>query len=289
MSALPELPVLELERLVDLALAEDLHSGDATSQACVPAGRRGVGELIAREALVLAGLELARAVFRRLDPDCAFETGLADGASVPAGEAVARVEGDLRALLGAERSALNYLQRACGIATQARRLSGRIQDLPVELLDTRKTTPGLRVLEKHAVLCGGAGNHRFALDDLLMVKDNHVVAAGGLRPAVERALAAAGHSRRVEVEVDSLEQLDELLGLARLPDIVMLDNFTPDEVREGVKRVAGRLRVEVSGGITEESLRGFAEAGPDAISMGALTHSVRSADLAFDLRPAAAP
>ena len=289
MPGLPELPALELERLVDLALAEDLRSGDATSQACIDPDRRGEGDLVAREGLVVAGLDLARAVFRRLDPDCGFEALAADGDELAPGTVAARVSGNLRALLSAERSALNYLQRACGVATQARRLVRLIEDLPVELLDTRKTTPGLRVLEKHAVLCGGAGNHRFALDDLLMVKDNHVVAAGGLDRAVERALAAAGHAHRVEVEVDSLEQLDELLGFERLPDIVLLDNFTPEQVREGVGRVAGRIRVEVSGGIDETTLRAFAEAGPDAISMGALTHSVRSADLAFDLRPAAAP
>ena len=160
-------------------------------------------------------------------------------------------------------------------------------DLGVELLDTRKTSPGLRVLEKHAVRAGGGGNHRFALDDMLLVKDNHVVAAGSLRAAVEAAIAAAGHARRVEVEVDSLEQLDLLLALPKLPDIVMLDNFAPEEVAEGVRRTGGRLRVEVSGGITRANLRAHAEAGPDAISMGALTHSVRSADLAFDLEPLA--
>ncbi len=283
MSALPPLPPTEIERLVTLGLSEDLRSGDATSAACIDADRRGVGDLVARENLVVAGLEVAEACFRRLDPDCRFEARAGDGEERVAGGVIAVVQGSLRDLLSAERVALNFLQRASGIATKTRRLATLIADTDVDLLDTRKTTPGLRALEKQAVLAGGGVNHRFGLDDLLMVKDNHVVAAGGLRAAVERALEAAGHAHRVEVEVDSLEQLEALLGYDRVPDIVMLDNFTPEQVREGVTLVAGRLRVEVSGGITEATLREYAEAGPDAISMGALTHSVRAADIAFDL------
>jgi nicotinate-nucleotide pyrophosphorylase (carboxylating) len=283
MSHLPPLPPTEVARLVESALAEDLRSGDATSAACVPAGSRGGGRLVAREGLVVAGLEVAEACFRRLDPDCAFEVAVSDGRRARAGAAIAAVEGDLRALLAAERTALNVLQRACGIATRTRQLVDLVADLGVDLLDTRKTAPGLRLLDKHAVRAGGGVNHRFALDDLLMVKDNHVVAAGSLEAAVERALAAAGHAHLVEVEVDTLEQLDALLRLPRLPQLVLLDNFTPDAVGEAVTRVAGRMRVEVSGGVTEATLRAHAEAGPDAISMGALTHSVRAADLAFDL------
>lgn len=285
MSHLPPLPPTEIERLVTLGLTEDLRSGDATSAACIAIDARGYGELVAREHLVVCGLEVAEACFRRLDPELGFEPEVGDGDERAAGSVIARVDGRLRALLSAERVALNYLQRASGIATQARELATLISDLDVDLLDTRKTTPGLRMLEKQAVLAGGGVNHRFALDDMLMVKDNHVVAAGGLRRAVELALDAAGHAQRVEVEVDSLEQLDALLGFQRLPDIVMLDNFSPDEVREGVKRVGGLMRVEVSGGIDASTLREYAEAGPDAISMGALTHSVHASDIAFDLRP----
>ena len=286
MSRLPTLPLLEVERLVDMALLEDLRSGDATAQACIDASARGEGRLVARESLVLAGLELAEACFRKLDPDCRFDAKARDGDGLAEDATVATVSGKLRALLSAERVALNYLQRASGIASKTRGLVQLIDGLGVDLLDTRKTTPGLRALEKHAVRAGGGVNHRFALDDLLMVKDNHIVAAGSLEAAVERALTAAGHAHRVEVEVDTLEQLDSLLALPRYPSIVMLDNFTPEQVREGVSKIAGLMRVEVSGGITSDTLRAYAEAGPDAISMGALTHSVMSSDLAFDLEPA---
>jgi nicotinate-nucleotide pyrophosphorylase (carboxylating) len=273
----------DLEALVERALAEDIRSGDVTSRALVPEGLSGRAALVAREGLVVAGLAVAARCFGRLDAGVSWQAHAKDGDAVEAGSVVARVAGDLRALLTAERTALNFLQRAAGIATATRELVEAVAGTGVAILDTRKTAPGLRLLDKAAVRAGGGASHRFALDDMILVKDNHLRAAGTVGEAVRRALAAAGHSLKVEVEVDSLAQLDALLAQSRLPHAVLLDNFTPDAVREAVVRVAGRLHVEVSGGVTRTTLRAYAEAGPDAISVGALTHSVKAADLALDL------
>lgn len=283
MTADGEPPRTAYEPLVQLALAEDLGTGDVTSRAIVPAGARGRGRLAAREPLVAAGLFVAARCFEAVGPGVSFEAVLGEGDRAVPGDVLAWAEGPLRDILSAERTALNFLQRSCGIATATRRLVDLVADTGVLLLDTRKTLPGFRALDKHAVRMGGGTSHRAGLDDMVLVKDNHLVAAGSLEVAVERALRAAGPALKVEVEVDGLEQLDRLLALPRLPDAVLLDNFSPGEVAEGVRRVGGRLHVEVSGGVTEETLRAFADAGPDAISLGALTHSVRAADIGLDL------
>jgi nicotinate-nucleotide pyrophosphorylase (carboxylating) len=272
-----------LEELVGRALDEDLRSGDVTSRAVVAEGLRGRAALVAREPLVACCLDVAARCFARLDPGVSWESCAPEGRAVEAGAVVARVAGDLRCLLAAERTALNLVQRACGIATATRALVDLVAGTGVAILDTRKTAPCLRVLDKRAVRAGGGTSHRFALDDMILVKDNHLRAAGSVAEALRLALVAAGHALRVEIEVDSLAQLDELLAQPRLPDAVLLDNFTPDEVHRAVGRIGGRLRVEVSGGIARDTIRSFAEAGPDAISVGALTHSVRAADLALDV------
>jgi nicotinate-nucleotide pyrophosphorylase (carboxylating) len=273
------------DAMVARALEEDLRTGDRTSLATVPEGVVGRGHIVAREALVLSGIEAAASCFRQVDAEVSFLGLMIEGGSAAAGTNVIEVHGSLRSLLAAERCALNFLQRASGIATRTRRCVDLVEGTGVDILDTRKTAPGLRLLDKAAVRAGGGVNHRFALDDLLMVKDNHVVAAGGLAAAVTSALEGAGAELEVEVEVDTLEQLRELLALPALPATVLLDNFDAARIREAVALIASRMSVEVSGGVTEENLRELAEAGPDAISLGALTHSVRAADLAMDLVP----
>lgn len=268
--------------IVERALAEDVRSGDLTSMATIPEAASGRGALVARERLVVSCLDVAELAFRKLDPNVRFSQAASEGSVAEAGAVLATAEGSLRAMLAAERTALNLLQRACGIATLTRSCVDQVADLGVQVLDTRKTAPGLRLLDKRAVRAGGGTNHRHALDDMILVKDNHVAAVGSLRAAVERALAWPARVQ-VEVEVDSLEALDALLALPRLPHAVLVDNFTPDEVAEAVRRAAGRLYVEVSGGVTLATIRRFAEARPSAISMGALTHSPKAADIALDL------
>ncbi len=268
--------------LVERALREDLRSGDITSAAVIPQGARGRARVIAREALACSALDVAALAFRQLDPSVRFDALAAEGEMVGAGSPLATIEGALRPMLAAERTALNLLQRACGIATLTRRCVDRIAGLGVDVLDTRKTAPGLRALDKRAVRAGGGRNHRFGLDDMILVKDNHLAAAGSLSVAVERALAWPARVQ-VAVEVDSLAALDALLELPRLPHAVLLDNFTPDEVRQAVTRTGGRLYVEVSGGVTLETLHDYASARPDGISMGTLTHSPKACDIALDL------
>lgn len=270
------------EEIVERALREDIRSGDLTSLAVVPSNATGRGELVAREPLVVAALDIAALVFERLDPAVRFEARAHEGDRVAKGARLATVEGRLQPILAAERSALNLLQRACGIATLTRSCVDLVEDLGVQVLDTRKTAPGLRALDRRAVRAGGGTNHRHALDDMILVKDNHVAAVGSLRAAIERALAWPGRVQ-VEVEVDSLDALDVLLGMPRLPHAVLVDNFTPEQVAEAVTRVASRLYVEVSGGVTLQTIRRYAEARPSGISLGALTHSPKAADIALDL------
>ena len=270
------------EDLVERALAEDVRSGDVTSLALVPAGDRGRAALVARRPIVVSCLDVAGACFARLDADVSFETHATEAQRVGEDFRLATVAGDLRAILAAERTALNLVQRACGIATRTAAFVDAVKGTGVAILDTRKTAPGLRVLDKRAVRAGGGVNHRHALDDMILVKDNHVAVAGGIREAVHRALHSSGRLR-VEVEVQSLEDLDELLSLSQLPDDVLLDNFHPDDVLEAVRRVDHRMFVEVSGGITLENVRTFAESRPDAISVGGLTHSAPAADVALDI------
>jgi nicotinate-nucleotide pyrophosphorylase (carboxylating) len=265
------------------ALAEDRGAGDATSAATIATGTRAIGRIIAKSDLVMAGIEVAAETFRQLDPGAVFEVRWGDGSRVSAGETVALVRGDARALLAAERTALNFLQRLCGIAT----LTAKFVDAAgsgITILDTRKTTPGFRALEKYAVRCGGGTNHRQRLDDGILVKDNHKRLAGGVGAAAARAMAASG-GLPVVVEVETLDELDEVLktGVPR----VLLDNFTTHDIREAVARVNGRAEIEISGGVTLARLPELATTGAHYVSIGALTHSAPAADVSFELEPGA--
>jgi nicotinate-nucleotide pyrophosphorylase (carboxylating) len=268
-----------LERIAFAALAEDVGEGDVTTEATVDEDAIGTAELLLREPGVVCGLGVAEAVFRALDPDLRFEPLVDEGTSVPGGTAVARVRGPERGILIGERTALNFLARLSGIATLTRRYVDAVAGTGAAILDTRKTTPGLRALEKHAVVTGGGRNHRFGLDDGVLVKDNHLRAAGSVATAVERLRAAT--PLPVEVECDTLEQVSE--ALAAGADAILLDNMSLDELRGAVELARGRARLEASGGVTLDNVRAIAETGVDEISVGALTHSARSLDVSLEL------
>jgi nicotinate-nucleotide pyrophosphorylase (carboxylating) len=275
------LPDLLIAPIVRAALAEDLgRAGDVTAQACLPADARLSAVFAARKPGVIAGLACARLAIAELDPDADLRMLVGDGATVAAGTPLIRVEANARALLSAERTALNLLGRLSGVATLTRAYVDAVANTSAKIVDTRKTTPGLRALEKYAVRCGGGVNHRFGLDDAILIKDNHVAACGSVGEAVRRAKAAAGHLMMIEVEVDGLDQLDE--ALAQGPDVVMLDNFSLNDLREAVRRAGGRVPLEASGGITLETVRAVAETGVDVISVGALTHSASVLDIGLD-------
>jgi nicotinate-nucleotide pyrophosphorylase (carboxylating) len=276
------LPDMLIEPVVRMALVEDLgRAGDVTAQACIPEGVRMRAVFAARKAGVLAGIDCVRLAVLAMDPGASIALKLRDGDAFEAGAVLAEVEADARAFLAAERTALNLLGRLCGIATLARAYVEAVAGTKARIADTRKTTPGLRALEKHAVLCGGGVNHRSGLDDAILIKDNHVAVCGGVGEAVRRARAVVGHLMKVEVEVDGLDQLDE--ALATGPDVIMLDNFTLPMLREAVARTAGRITLEASGGVNLETVRGIAETGVDVISVGALTHSAPALDVGLDV------
>jgi nicotinate-nucleotide pyrophosphorylase (carboxylating) len=284
----PGLPATLIARAVAAALDEDLGlSGDITTDGVIPAGSRASGVLAARRPGVIAGLGVAAATFRHIDPTVTFEAVVADGQSVPGGSVLARVAGDARALLTAERVALNFLGRMSGIATLTRRYVDAIAGTRATIIDTRKTTPGLRAFEKYAVRAGGGMNHRTGLFDAVLIKDNHIVVAGGIGPAITAARKRAGHMVKIEVEADTLAQLDE--ALRHHVDAVMLDNMTPAEMAQAVRTVAGRAVLEASGGVSLETVRAIAETGIDLISVGALTHSAPVLDLGLDFEVAAGP
>ena len=275
------LPDLLIEPVVRAALAEDLgRAGDITSAACIDAGATFSARFGARKPGVLAGLACARLAIHALDPAATFEAAAKDGERLGAGAAIARVRANARALLSAERVALNLVGRLCGVATLTRAYVDAVEGTGAVITDTRKTTPGLRALEKYAVRCGGGVNHRFGLDDAILIKDNHVAAAGGVGAAIRRARAAVGHLVKIEAEVDSLAQLDE--ALAERPDVIMLDNFSLADLTAAVARAKGRVTLEASGGVTLESVRAIAETGVDVISVGALTHSAPALDVGLD-------
>ena len=280
------LPRPLIVRAVELALAEDLGvRGDLTTDATVPASTRASALFGARRAGVISGLAVAEAAFRALDDSVRFEALVADGTPVDAGTHVARVHGRARTLLTGERVALNFLSHMSGIATLTRRYVDLVQGTKAKIADTRKTTPGLRAFEKYAVRCGGGQNHRSGLFDAILIKDNHIVAAGGVSAAIAAARAHAGHMVKIEVEVGTLAELDE--ALAHPIDVVMLDNMTPAQLREAVSRVGGRVVTEASGGVSLETVRAIAESGVDLISIGALTHSAPILDLGLDFEPLA--
>jgi nicotinate-nucleotide pyrophosphorylase (carboxylating) len=266
-------------RLIELALEEDVGPGDRTAEACVPAHARGTALVVAKEPLVVSGVSAAARVFRALDGDCELEPLLGEGDPADAGAGVLRVRGRLRALLSAERTALNLLQRLCGVATLTRKYAQALRGTRTRLLDTRKTSPGMRALEKAAVRAGGGENHRGALFDGILVKDNHAAAAGSIGEAVRRAKAAASPFLRVEAEVSTPEQIEE--ALAAGADLLLLDNLGDRELAAAVKRVAGRVPTEASGGVTIGRLQRIAACGVDYVSVGALTHSAPAVDLSL--------
>ena len=280
---LPILPALIVTDAVRAALREDLgRAGDITSAATIPVEARAEAVFAARDAGVLAGLALAEAAFREVDPAVRFEARMRDGERLAPGDVAARVSGPARAILSGERVALNFLCHLSGVATATARLVDAVAHTKARICDTRKTLPGLRTFEKYAVRCGGGWNHRYGLDDAVLIKDNHIAVAGGVVAAIERARAHVGHMVRIEVEVDSLAMLEDALG-AR-PDVVMLDNMDPPTIREAVGIVAGRAVIEASGRITRETVAAVAEAGVDYISSGWITHSAPTLDLGLDIR-----
>lgn len=281
-----QFPAQALQELVRRFLEEDVGYGDITTLATVPAHMRGHGRLLAKAPLVLAGLDVARAVFQTVEHTIGVDQMLAEGTSVEAGSILAEVRGPAQALLTAERVALNLLQRLSGVATATRRYVDAVGHTQARIVDTRKTTPGLRMLEKYAVRIGGGHNHRFGLGDGVLIKDNHIAIAGGVAKAVALARQAVTHLQKIEVEVEDFAQLHE--ALAAQADAILLDNMTPEQTREAVQVVreapgGERILLESSGGITLATVCQYAEAGVDLISVGALTHSAPAVDISFEI------
>ncbi len=276
------LRLLQLEPLVRMALLEDLgRAGDITTDAVVPADVRAEGALVARQPGVIAGLELARLAFSLIDPRVELTEVRGDGEAVLAGDVVARLRGPARGILTGERVALNFLSHLSGVATATAAIVRSIAGSKTRVVCTRKTTPGLRAVEKYAVRCGGGANHRFGLDDAMLIKDNHIAIAGGVEAALRRARAAAGHLVKIEIEVDTLEQLEAVLRIGA--DAVLLDNMDPDMLRQAVAIVDGRAVTEASGRISPQTAPGIAASGVDMMSIGWLTHSVQILDIGLDI------
>ncbi len=279
--SLAPLPAIMLDPLVRAALLEDLgRAGDLTSDAVVAKEHHATTVLAARQAGVVAGLDLAMLAFRLIKPDVKISVERADGSAVMQGEVIASVSGPARAILTAERTALNFLCHLSGIATATASIVAAVRGHGAKIVCTRKTTPGLRAVEKYAVRAGGGYNHRFGLDDAILIKDNHIAIAGGIRPAIERARSSVGHLVKIEVEVDTLAQLEEAMALT--PDAVLLDNMSVDELRQAVAMVAGRATTEASGRITAAIAPAVAATGIDLISIGWLTHSAPILDIGLD-------
>jgi len=274
---------LEIEAAVTRALAEDLgRAGDVTSIATIPQDVQAGAAVVARQAGVISGLPLAAATFARLAPECKIAAAARDGASVAAKTALLRIHGPARALLAAERTALNLLGHLSGVASATNAFVRCVAGTKLRICCTRKTTPGLRALEKYAVRCGGGFNHRFGLDDAMLIKDNHIAVAGGIRAVLERARRAGGHLVKIEIEVDTLDQLAQVLAVG-LADAVLLDNMDAPRLREAVAMVAGKLPLEASGGITLDTIAEIAATGVDYASCGSITHSAANLDIAMDI------
>ena len=272
-----------VKELIELCIKEDIGDGDHTSLCCIPADAHGRMRLLCKQEGVIAGIEVAQMVFDRLDPEMRFEQKLNDGDHVQPGDVAFYVSGRVRSLLQAERIVLNIMQRMSGVATQTAFYVKHLEGLHTRILDTRKTTPGMRVLDKMAVKLGGGENHRMGLFDMILLKDNHIDFAGGIRKAIHGAreyLHAKGKQLPIECEVRSLEDIDEVFAAGGV-DRIMFDNFTPEMTRKAVKKVAGRCETESSGGITLETMRAYAECGVDFISVGALTHQIKSLDMSL--------
>lgn len=273
---------LVIETAVCDALLEDLgHVGDLTTEAIVSRKFQAQAEIRARQTGRIAGLQLANEAFRRLDPNLSFLVECSDGDSVEPGDTVARIKGSARAILSGERTALNFLMHLSGIATYTHKFVTAIEGTPAHICCTRKTAPGLRALEKYAVRMGGGMNHRFGLSDAILIKDNHIAIAGGVAPAIDAVQRHAGHMVKIEVEVESIEQLKAVIN-SRI-DAVLLDNMTVPQLRKAVKLVSGRLITEASGGVNLETVRRIAETGVDLISVGSITHSAAALDLGLDM------
>lgn len=272
-----------IDRLIDLAFAEDIGDGDHTTLSCIPDEAMGKSKLLIKEPGVLAGIDIAKEIFHRFDPSMQVEVFIQDGAEVKPGDVAMVVSGKVRSLLQTERLMLNVMQRMSGIATMTRKYVKQLEGTHTRVLDTRKTTPGMRMLEKEAVKIGGGVNHRIGLFDMILLKDNHVDFAGGIKQAITRAkeyCKAKGKDLKIEIEVRNLDELQQVLDLGGV-DRIMFDNFTPEMTRKAVEMVNGRFETESSGGITFDTLRQYAECGVDFISVGALTHSVKGLDMSF--------
>ncbi len=280
-------PTFDLDLLLKAALAEDLGPGDITTEALIDKNLVSRALVIAGEPLVLSGSDVFERVFRILDPDTKILKHFRDGTLIESGAIFLEVEGNLHSILSSERVALNLLQRLCGIATYTRKFIEAIKDLPVQIVDTRKTTPLWRSLEKKAVRDGGGKNHRFGLFDGILIKDNHIAACGGIRAAILKARKASHHLVKIEVEVEDLDQFQE--AMAAGADVIMLDNMPPDEVRKAVALSEGKVILEASGGINLDNIRKYAAAGVNLISLGTITHSALSVDISLEISKAATP
>ena len=272
-----------IDELIDLAFAEDIGDGDHTTLCCIPDTAMGKSRLLIKEPGILAGVEIARKIFHRFDPDLKMTVYIEDGTAVKPGDVAFVVEGRVQSLLKTERLMLNVMQRMSGIATMTHRYVKKLEGLHTRILDTRKTTPGMRMLEKEAVKIGGGVNHRIGLFDMILLKDNHVDFAGGIENAISRChdyLKAKGKDLKIEIEVRNLDELKEVMRVGGV-DRIMLDNFSPELTREAVKIVGGKYEIESSGGITFDTIRDYAESGVDFVSVGALTHSVKGLDMSF--------
>ncbi len=286
-AGLRRLPCNLVDRAIEAALAEDLGlAGDITTDATVPPDATASAFIVAQQRGVVSGLPLAEAAFRALNASVIFKAEITDGMLITRGKSLAHISGNARAILTAERVALNFLGRMSGIATLTRAYVNQVVGTSARIVDTRKTTPGLRAIEKYAVRCGGGHNHRSGLFDAVLIKDNHIIAAGGPLAAMQAARSHAGHMVRIEIEVDTLDQLREILPLS--PDVILLDNMSRDELREAVALNEGRTLLEASGGVDLNSVRAIAETGVDIISVGALTHSAPVLDLGLDFQKSSA-
>jgi len=270
-----------IDKIIDSALEEDLGPGDITTEAIVDLSMKGEARLIAKEEIILAGIEVFSRVFSRLDPEIVVETKYRDGEAVSNGEDIGIVKGSMRGILSGERTALNFLQRLSGIATLTRKYVERTDSSKVRVIDTRKTTPGLRILEKYAVRRGGGFNHRFGLFDGILIKDNHIAVAGSIAEALARIKGRVPHTLRIEVEVEDIKGVEEAIGAGA--DAILLDNMSLKETREAVSIAGGRVLLEASGGITLESIEEVSKTGIDLISVGAITHSARSVDISLEV------
>lgn len=275
------IPNFQLRQFVEAALTEDIRSGDITTNTLIPAEAQAVALMRFRESGIVCGIEAAKSTFRLLDSNINLKVLLADGDAVNAGEVALEIRGNARAILTGERVSLNIVQHLSGIASATAQYVKETEGTKARIVDTRKTTPGLRLLEKYAVRCGGGHNHRYALDDMILIKDNHVALCGGIQNAVSRARKNVGQSVKIEVECDTLDQVREALQAGA--ELILLDNMPPATLHEAVEIVSGKALCEASGGINLQTVRGVAQSGVDVISVGALTHSVRALDVGLDV------